>query len=1004
MDYQQVYPINLYTSEPEWVHGNSYPNNLYSVSSKVTTEEYNVNQLYNTKTERRGYPYDFYWREEKHASFRKLRSRMSGVVTALSMRRKTSKLRVYDEGWVHEEGAAATIQRMFRLQQARSNAEDDRLWEAFKMIDESHEWHTVARMERMKKLQSALLNIAGESVSVDHAPRAIQALPCPTRESIHKMITGFNRGHRIPITDAISIVEAATVIFAAEPTVANVSSEQGTTVIVGDLHGSLLDLLHIIENFGLPGPGMKYIFNGDLVDRGDNSCEVLLLVLTLKLATPEAVFINRGNHEDAEVNVFYGFIEECRAKYDHRFYQLCSTLFDWLPLATCLNNEIAILHGGLTSEEDFTLAELASFQRGPEFLMYRTDRQIKILSDIKWSDPHKHERWTGVGPSSRGKGVVFGSDATEAFLENNNLKLLVRSHEEQKTGYKIHHKGKLITIFSASNYGGHGNGAAVLVFAPNETKPTVHKWEPFEKKHRRKKKEQNDSTKMMMNYIEESLVENHEGLLAFWRVIDKQNTGKIKVADWVDGLKSELRIDSIPIQFRKSLLIGSTVGSDCVAYRNFLNHHKARHQNKLKAFGSQLQWHTDAVSQLASHLVSSAIDFEKAFADADTSKTGVLSFEEFRIAVRKVLSFEVLTDQQIETLATAFDRNGDGEISKDEFISRLRAVETEADDTVHVEWAQDRRQERLRSLREEITPMGQARVTEVLREHDADGNGSLDCEELSRALTEGLGVAFDHQLYLDLVGILGTTDETPEVTLKEAAGDRAFPVVDIDIETYYQTKSGFFSHVEYEISVQPDHGQSWSVRQRYREFDALSKTLQKHSSTIPPLPSSFPIFTAAAKESRMEQLRLWLKKVVRLAAKKPKLRNDIRVFLRVPSGNLRGSTPTSKLKLPLAGVVDAFCAPTKTRKDETFTPALGNALLSLLYRYRQELKHLFYSRDNSTYGVIPVEDFRATLVSLNELEGCPLTRAQLDALVKKVDTNRDGQIDYTEFEQAITKK
>eukprot|EP01060_Flectonema_neradi_P030741 TRINITY_DN4522_c1_g1_i1.p1 TRINITY_DN4522_c1_g1~~TRINITY_DN4522_c1_g1_i1.p1 ORF type:complete len:1075 (+),score=219.62 TRINITY_DN4522_c1_g1_i1:283-3225(+) len=980
---------------------------MYRSTPVKVVDEYNVSQLYETRNERRGYPYDFYWKEERHASFRRLRSRITGITTALSMRRKSSKLRVYDESWVQEEGAAATIQRMFRFQQARSNAEDTRLWEAFKLMDESHEWHTVARMERMKKLQSALLNIAGESISVDHAPRPVQALPCPTKDSILKMISGLRKGQRIPITDAIQIIEAGTVILSGEPTVNYTNSEKGTTVIIGDLHGSLPDLLHILDNFGLPGPGMKFIFNGDLVDRGEHSCEVLLLVLTLKLATPEAVFINRGNHEDAEVNVFYGFIEECRAKYDHRFYQLCSSLFDWLPLATCLNNEIAVLHGGLTSEEDFTLAELASFQRGPEFLMYRSQRQMKILSDIKWSDPHKLERWSGTGPSTRGKGIVFGCDATEAFLANNNLKLLVRSHEEQKTGYKVHHKGKLITVFSASNYGGHGNGAAVLVFGPDEIKPTVHKWEPFEKKHRRKKKDQCDSTKMMMNYIEESIVENHEGLLSFWRVIDKQNTGKVKVTDWVDGLKSELRLDSIPIQFRKSLLIGSTVGSDSVAYRNFLNHHKARHQNKVKIFGSQLNWHTDAVSQIATHLAASAIDFEKAFADADTSKTGVLSFEEFRVAVRKVLSFEVLSDQQIETLAEAFDRDGDGEISKDEFISRLRAVETESDQMVQVEWASDRRQERLRSLREQVTPMGQAHVTKILQEHDADGNGSLDCDELSTALTEGLGVPFDHQLYLDLVGILGTTDETPEVTLLDAAGDRAFPVVDTDIKDYYFNRTGFFSYVEYDISVKPDHGQRWSVRQRYREFDSLMKALKRHSSSLPDLPSSFPALTASAKENRKEQLNDWLKKIVKMASKNRKLRNDLRVFLRVPSGtsgNCRGSATPSKLKLSLPELVDAICAPTKACADETFTPALGNALLSLLYRYRQELKHLFYSRDNATYGVIPVEDFRATLVSLNELEGCPLTRAQLDALIKKVDTNRDGQIDYTEFEQAITKK
>jgi len=43
-------------------------------------------------------------------------------------------------------------------------------------------------------------------------------------------------------------------------------------------------------------PQPLYVFNGDFVDRGDYSCEVLILILLLKLCWPEHVLLNRGNH------------------------------------------------------------------------------------------------------------------------------------------------------------------------------------------------------------------------------------------------------------------------------------------------------------------------------------------------------------------------------------------------------------------------------------------------------------------------------------------------------------------------------------------------------------------------------------------------------------------------------------------------------------------------------------------------------------------------------------
>lgn len=57
---------------------------------------------------------------------------------------------------------------------------------------------------------------------------------------------------------------------------------EGEMVIIGDIHGQLFDLLHILEK--LPKlPNVTMLFLGDYVDRGNYSLEVLVILFTLKV-------------------------------------------------------------------------------------------------------------------------------------------------------------------------------------------------------------------------------------------------------------------------------------------------------------------------------------------------------------------------------------------------------------------------------------------------------------------------------------------------------------------------------------------------------------------------------------------------------------------------------------------------------------------------------------------------------------------------------------------------
>ncbi|KAM3849606.1 serine/threonine-protein phosphatase with EF-hands 2-like [Diretmus argenteus] len=128
--------------------------------------------------------------------------------------------------------------------------------------------------------------------------------------------------------------------------------------ICGDLHGHLEDLLLVFYKNGLPSSEKPYVFNGDFVDRGKNSLEILLILFAFLLVYPNDVHLNRGNHEDHIVNMRYGFTKEVLGKYrvhGKKILKLLQKIFSWLPLATLIDQKVLIVHGGISDTTDLNV-------------------------------------------------------------------------------------------------------------------------------------------------------------------------------------------------------------------------------------------------------------------------------------------------------------------------------------------------------------------------------------------------------------------------------------------------------------------------------------------------------------------------------------------------------------------------------------------------------------------------------------------------------------------------
>jgi serine/threonine-protein phosphatase 5 len=284
-----------------------------------------------------------------------------------------------------------------------------------------------------------------------HLPETI------TLSWVQELMNSFKLQQKLHKKYAVIIIQRTRELLSGYKSLVNIQIPSTVEFnVCGDVHGQYYDLLNIFEINGLPSETNPYLFNGDFVDRGSFSLEVILLLFAWKLCYPDYFHLVRGNHETRNMNKMYGFEGEVKSKYDMDVMELFSETFCYLPLCAVLNNKIMVVHGGLFNQDGVTLKDIENIDRVKE------PPDSGIMCDILWADPIKQN---GRHPSKRGVGLCFGPDIAHRFLDENRLDTLVRSHEVKDNGYEEEASGRVITIFSAPNYCDQmNNKGAILKF------------------------------------------------------------------------------------------------------------------------------------------------------------------------------------------------------------------------------------------------------------------------------------------------------------------------------------------------------------------------------------------------------------------------------------------------------------------------------------------------------------------------------------------------------------
>ncbi|XP_072518189.1 serine/threonine-protein phosphatase with EF-hands 2-like [Salminus brasiliensis] len=324
--------------------------------------------------------------------------------------------------------AALLIQRWYRQYVARLEMRRRCTWNIFQSIEYSGEQDQIKLYNFFGFLMDHFTPASSERNLISHIFRENEVFQdvewepyfCYKSIEVPDMYTGPHLTFPLTVTNITELVEAfkhkqqlharyvlqllgeTWRLLRVLPNINEVSTCHSKEItICGDLHGQLEDLLLVFYKNGLPSVETPYVFNGDFVDRGKDSIEILLILFAFQLVYPNDVHLNRGNHEDHIVNLRYGFTKEVLGKYrlhGKKILKLLQKIFSWLPLATVIDQKVLILHGGISDTTDLKL--VAKLERNRYVSALRPPKRRQALNPRdpggRYSD-REWDRYSAIG-------------------------------------------------------------------------------------------------------------------------------------------------------------------------------------------------------------------------------------------------------------------------------------------------------------------------------------------------------------------------------------------------------------------------------------------------------------------------------------------------------------------------------------------------------------------------------------------------------------------------------
>ena len=293
----------------------------------------------------------------------------------------------------------------------------------------------------------------------------LQLLPNPDEEyTYYKKYANIILLDKTYVTNLIN--EALNQLKASSPLI----KLRSPVKIFGSINGQYNDLMRYFSLFGRPSESkgdiesVDYLFLGNFTNRGAFSLETVCLLLALKIKYNGHFHLLRGNQEDLDMSKLYGLADECKEKLKEDisqpnsiFQQLCN-LFEYLPLAAVVNNQIFCVHSGIGKSGLF----LNDIQRLKFPIKVKS---CEIAKDLLWNTPNINDNI----PFNKNlpieyKPEKFDSNGLDNFLKNNKLKMIIRSHDVIQKGISNCFGDRVLTIFSSTNYCGVYQNAGALIF------------------------------------------------------------------------------------------------------------------------------------------------------------------------------------------------------------------------------------------------------------------------------------------------------------------------------------------------------------------------------------------------------------------------------------------------------------------------------------------------------------------------------------------------------------